>query len=140
MPILSLHGKTAEQLNVVSLEMLESLWARAMRQLEIVEKREVLLSKQLAWLEANKGASGWGLANEQHQRLLDEWIDVMIEEWYTRVGAFERAAKGQDRKLLDLVHERAHEGSWGLHGLRAERAKALGLVIGASHVAHELPF
>ena len=132
--------RTVEEMNRITVEQLQITWERALRQLDRLEERESLLDRQRLWLKANRGCKGWGIANEKHQRLVDDWYGPMMDEWHRRCTAFDRLGDKADAGLVAAVHPYAKHGARGLYQVRSERAKERAIPVERFIPSEEPPF
>ena len=121
-----------------SRESLQKAWDRAVVQLEVLVTLGLKLEKQKAWLDRNGDHEDWIAHKRTYQENVDRWWGDELERFYRRCGAFGQMAKKAEVEDLKAVHPYAvHEGS-GLHQLRIEREKELG--IGQHIPSVEAPF
>lgn len=108
----------------VTRERLQEAWDEAVKKMDVIEKREDLLRKQCQWLSENATSDDYGAAMKQHQVRVDEWYDVILEDYYKGCAAFDRLVKRcSDVAVLRSIHPYAEHGFGGLEELRGDRAK-----------------
>ena len=124
--------------HTTSRESLQKAWDRGEAQLAVLLTLGLKLEKQKAWLDRNGDHEDWIAHKRTYQENVDKWWGDELERFYRRCGAFGQIAKKAEVEDLRAVHPYAvHEGS-GLHQLRIEREKELG--IGQHIPSVEAPF
>jgi hypothetical protein len=121
-------GERATVRRGATVEQLQQAWDRAVRQLGRLEALDVSLDKQRAWLQKYPSSDHYSENLRLHTVKRDVWM-VELDEFYTRCWGYEKLLKTTEALEWQLreIHEYAPLGQAGLHGLRAERARALGL-------------
>lgn len=119
-----------------SRDAIQKAWDRGVAQVEVLVTLGLKLEKQKAWLDKNADHEDWLEHKKTYQANVDKWWSEELERFYRRCGAFGQVAKKATDADLKAVHPYAVHESSGLHQLRVDREKELGI---GQHIPSEEP-